>query len=92
MEKSTDETKKEIYNNFSKEIIQRVQRNLKNVDKEGFAFLTNTKKGLEPPKDFAKAYGIVRPSFILKKAYDRYGNELTTHESWWVRDESKYKE
>jgi hypothetical protein len=80
----------EAYIKLSNEIVQRVRRNLRKVDKEGFAFLTNTKKGAPAPFEFARGYGIIHPIFIIKKAYDKYGNEMTGHESWWVRDESNF--
>lgn len=91
-EEETKQKTREIYLRFSNEIAQKVKRNLRNVDEEGFAFLSNAKKHSSAPIEYAKGYGLIQPIFITKKAFDKYGKELETHESWWVRDEYKYKE
>ena len=56
---------------MSKQLInikQFVEGNLKNIDEEGFAFLTNIKKGDSLPIAFALRFGFKNPVFKIKEA------------------------
>ena len=53
-----------------REINQKVERQLRiDKDEEGYAFLTNARKGESAPFEFAKEYGFIQPVFKVKEAW-----------------------
>jgi len=70
-----------------------VNNNLKNKDEEGYAFLSNVKKGESMPFEFAYSFSFKQPIFKIKIAKrtkhieDRaYDILCCTHESVWVKE------
>jgi len=52
-----------------REINQKVERQLRiDKDEEGYAFLTNARKGEPAPFEFAKEYGFIQAVFKVKEA------------------------
>ena len=74
-------------------IIQFVENNLRSRDEEGYAFLTNNKKGEAMPIEFALLFDFKQPVFKIKTPWRSndssnrtYDKLCCTHEGIWVKE------
>ncbi len=67
-------------------LFNKVCENLKNKDKDGWAFLTNATPGRNPPVEFARWVGYANPELQKRDAYHGDGTPFPEAIAWYVRE------